>query len=44
MNKDLEFVSFSQSSTSEELMTLDFFNVTFLTKNGDLYTLNPVLL
>ena len=45
-NKDLEFVAFSQSSPQkdDEMQTLDYFNVTFLTRNGHLYTLCPVLL
>ena len=44
-NKELEFVAFCQSgsSSSDELLTLDFFNVTLQTRNGDLYTLNPIL-
>lgn len=47
-NKNLEFVAFSQyESNSDEdsgVFSLDFFNVTFLTKNGDLYTLSPIIL
>ena len=44
-NENLDFVSFSQGSIqSTELCTIDFFNVSFLTKNGHLYILSPVLL
>mmetsp|Transcript_20099 Transcript_20099/g.27159 ORF Transcript_20099/g.27159 Transcript_20099/m.27159 type:complete len:201 (+) Transcript_20099:369-971(+) len=44
-NKDLKFVAFAQAAAeSETLGTLDFFNVSFLTKCGDVYTLGPLLL
>jgi len=44
-NKELEFVSFAQSQGQcKEFMALDFFCVTFLMKNGDIFTLSPLLL
>ena len=44
-NKNLEFVSFTQSpSESVQLGSLDFFCVSFLTKNSHIYTLTPLLL
>ena len=44
-NQNLEFVSFTQCApVSHDLCTCDIFAVHLLTKNGDVYLLNPVLL
>ena len=44
-NENLEFVSFTQCAPmSHDLCTCDIFAVHLLTKNGDVYLLNPVLL
>ena len=44
-NKGLEFVSFTQCSPlTYDLCTFDIFSVHFMTKNGDIYLLNPVLM
>lgn len=42
-NVNLKFTSFAQSPPANDI-TLDIFQVHFLTSNGDLYSLCPLLL
>ena len=44
-NKNLRFVGFSQAApTSSQYQSLDYFGVFFLTSNGHIYHLNPLML